>query len=481
MNSFQLSHQVSKQAAAIELLARRQARTHLLDFVRYTMPAYQVNWHHAYLASQLDLFEQGHIKKLMVFMPPQTGKSQLVSRHLPAFLLGRNPDRKIVGASYSSDLSSSFNRDIQRIVDDNPYLRLFPDTYLNQSNVRTIAHGGYLRNSDIFEVVGHTGFYKSVGVGGSLTGTPADIAIIDDPIKDAVEAYSTRTRETVWQWYDTVLKTRLHNDSQQLVTLTRWHEEDLAGKILASEGQDWTVISFPALKESNNDPNDPRQIDEALWPEKHSQERMQAIRKSSPTTFASLYQQRPSPAEGNLIKRAWFDIVDMPVLTAPPTIDFVCDTAYTEDERNDETALIPYFFHNNDLYLTDAIELWEEFPELVKSIPPYCYSKGYTQRSKLFVEPKASGKSVVQQLRRHSTLNIIEDTPPKEDKVTRVMVASPAMEAHRVKLVKGSWNKNFLDRVGLFPNAKNKGIVDCLVMAVNKLEKPKFSVKSHNT
>ncbi len=144
----------------------------------HTKPDYQTNWHHELLAQHLQRFVNGEIKKLMVFMPPQHGKSELTSRRLPAYLLGKNPKLKIVGCSYSSDLAKSFNRDVQRIIDEKEYQQVFPNTKLNQTNVKTIS-GSYLRNSDMFETVGFRGFYKSVGVGGSLTGTTVDIAIID--------------------------------------------------------------------------------------------------------------------------------------------------------------------------------------------------------------------------------------------------------------------------------------------------------------
>ena len=139
--------------------------------------------------------------------------------------MGKNPNLKIVGSSYSADLAEQFSRAIQRTIDTKEYQAIFPNTYLNGSNVRTDVKG-YLRNVDIFEIVNHKGFYKAVGVGGSLTGTPVDIAIIDDPVKDASEANSTTYRQRVWDWYNTVLTTRLHNDSKQLFIMTRWHEDD---------------------------------------------------------------------------------------------------------------------------------------------------------------------------------------------------------------------------------------------------------------
>lgn len=283
-----------------EELAKRSAKKSLVQFTAWTKQDYDVNWHHFLLCDRLDKFIKGDIKRMLVFMPPQHGKSELVSRRLPAYLLGINPKLKIIGASYSSDLAQSFNRDVQRIIDSPEYYALFPDTYLNGSNVRNDPKGGYLRNADIFETVGHKGFYKSVGVGGSLTGTPADIAIIDDPVKDAIEANSPTYRDRTWSWYTDVLSTRLHNDSKVLITQTRWHEDDLSGRVLKAmekTGEHWDVLSLPAVKTVNGDAEDNRQIGEALWESRHSLHRLQQVRTSSPRTFESLYQQEPKPVK----------------------------------------------------------------------------------------------------------------------------------------------------------------------------------------
>lgn len=285
-----------------EKIRRIKAGRNFLDFVRYTMPTYQTNWHHKVLADKLQAFADGHIKKLLVFMPPQHGKSELVSRRLPAYLLGRNPKTKIIGCSYSADLASSFNRDVQRIIDTQEYANIFPSTKLNSTNVRT--SGTFLRNADIFEIVNHKGFYKSVGIGGSLTGTPADIGIIDDPIKGAQEADSHTFRAAAWEWFTTVFLTRLHNDSQILVTQTRWNEDDLSGRIL-DRMQGWEVLTLPAINERGPTDTDPRQNGQVLWPERHSLERIEEIRQSNERAFHALYQQDPRPFEKGLVFNNW--------------------------------------------------------------------------------------------------------------------------------------------------------------------------------
>lgn len=284
-------------------VSRYLARLDFREFVQYTKPDYQFNWHHDLLIDYLQDFARGKIKKLMVFMPPQHGKSELTSRRLPAYLLGIKPKLKLIGCSYSASLAASFNRDVQRIIDSEEYKDIFPDTYLNSSNVRTASQGSHLRNADMFETVGHRGFYKSVGVGGSLTGTPGDIGIIDDPIKDAMEAESQTYRARVWDWFTQVFLTRLHNDSQVIITQTRWNLDDLSGRILKKMNNDssWTVLSLPAICEGVVNAHDPRLIGCALWEQKHSLKRLNEIKAANPRAFHALYQQDPKPFEGGLI------------------------------------------------------------------------------------------------------------------------------------------------------------------------------------
>jgi len=280
----------------------------MLAFACHMDDPYKPNWHHQSLCNKLDLFAKDEIDKLMVFMPPQTGKSQLVSRYFPSFLLGRVPDMKIIAASYSYDLAQAMNRDVQRIIDHPKYKIPFPNTKLNGKASREGATGSYLRNSDVFEIVNYKGYYRSAGVGGGITGHGADVGIIDDPIKNQKEAYSEAVRDTLWGWYTSTFYTRLQKRAKQLIINTRWHEDDLCGRILSdpelSEG--WHVLKFPMIKETDDDPEDPREIGDPLWPEKYNWNRGQEIQKTfGEQVWNALYQQRPSAKEGVIIKRAW--------------------------------------------------------------------------------------------------------------------------------------------------------------------------------
>ena len=194
---------------------RREARKNILSFTKLTKPDYKTNWHHKIYADKLDKFINGEIKNLMVFMPPQHGKSELSTRRLPAKLLGDNPDLKIGIVAYNHTIAAKFNRDIQRIIETEEYQSVYPETSLNNQNVRTSRN--YLKNSDEFEIVGKQGSLVSVGIGGALTSRKLDIAIMDDLYKDAQSAWSSTIRETVRDWYDTVLRTRLHNKQTKRV------------------------------------------------------------------------------------------------------------------------------------------------------------------------------------------------------------------------------------------------------------------------
>ena len=292
---------VSQKKEYIELLkmkAIRESKKSILAFSMYTMNGYNPNWHHAEYCKKIDDFISGKIKNLMVFMPPQHGKSEISTRRTPAKILGDYPDKKIGIIAYNHTIASKFNRDVQRIIGTDEYQEIYTETMLNDKNIRTTDN--YLKNSDEFEIVGRTGSLVSVGVGGGLTSRKLDIAIMDDLYKDAMDAWSPTVRANVQDWYDTVLRTRLHNNSQQLLVFTRWHEEDLAGYLLRTEPSNWEVVLFEAIKTKHKE-SDKREMGQALWPEQHSLESLKAIKKNNPIVFESLYQQNPTPKEGLLI------------------------------------------------------------------------------------------------------------------------------------------------------------------------------------
>lgn len=312
------------------------------------MPTFRPAAFHRRYYDLLTRFGNGEIKKLMVFMPPQHGKSEGSTRRLPAYILGRRPDTRIAMVSYSASKARKFSREVQRIVDTEDYIRIFPDTTIPGKNAAD-SSGKYIRTADEFEVINHGGSCKAVGVGGPLTGDPVDVLIMDDLYKDALTAWSPVFRERVSDWYDTVAETRLHNDSQQLIVFTRWHEDDLAGKLIREQGEwsednpdGWVICTYKAIKEGHPTDYDPRPEGDALWPERHSLHKLELIRKRNPFVFESLYQQDPKPSEGLLYSTGFRTYSSIPLTkrrrvkayidTADTGADYLCCIIYVETE-----------------------------------------------------------------------------------------------------------------------------------------------------
>ncbi len=386
---------------------RRKANTNLLDFTRYTMPTFKAAEFHKVYYKVLDLFAEGKIKNLMITMPPQHGKSEGSTRRLPAFLLGKNPDLKIAVGSYNATFARKFNRDIQRIIDTPEYHKLFPKTVLNESNVVTISDS-YLRNSEEFEVVGSRGSLKAVGRGGGLTGNSVDIMIMDDLYKDYAEGNSPVVREAVTDWYTTVVKTRLHNDSQQLIVFTRWHEEDLIGT-LEAEGRVVEIksldeiedidhkmfikINFEAIMEQEASDLDQRSKGEALWPDKHSLEKLKDDKGTSPATiekFNCLYQGDPISAEG-LMYSKFKTYKQLPVAYGKKNYT---DTA---DAGDDYLCSLSYIINGDYFYITGAVYTDEDMEETEETVPQMILRVGTKEAD---VESNNGGRAFARQIQK---------------------------------------------------------------------------------
>lgn len=324
-----------------EEIRRRAARSSLLAFTKYTMASFQACWYHEVICRYLDRFVAGDIKRLMIFMPPRHGKSELVSRRLPAFILGKDPDASIIACTHTATLASDLNRDIQRCMDSDEYARLFPATRLFGKNIRTVADGTWLRNSDQFEVVGRRGVYRSAGIGQAIAGKGFDYGILDDLHASRESAESEAGRRAVLDFWNSDFYTRRATDAAGIVLcLTRWHMDDLAGHLLKQARENpslpqWTVLRFPALAEDvDRDPEEIRKPGEALWPEKFSAESLLETRDACGSRdWASLYQQRPTPAGGVVFKRDFFRHFDADTDTNGEVMLTLRDPANPENVR----------------------------------------------------------------------------------------------------------------------------------------------------
>jgi len=296
------------------------------------MPAYQIGRMHRLICDKLEAVERGEIKRLMIFSPPRHGKSELVSRRWPARYIGKFPKAQFISASYGEELATDFGRDVRNIVASQEYRQLYPDTALSHDSA---AKGKWHTTAG--------GVYISTSVGKGITGRGADVLNIDDPVKDRIDAESEIVRKNVWDWYASTAYTRLMPGAAIVLTMTRWHPDDLAGKLLEAArdgGDQWDVLNLPALAGAN----DPlgREPGEALWPERYSASDLAGIRANiREREFGALYQQDPQPPGAS-----YFDLQDLLVDGEPveyptfcDTIFLVIDTAVKAGKDHDGTAV----------------------------------------------------------------------------------------------------------------------------------------------
>ncbi len=417
------------------------------------MPSYEAARHLCILATRLESMEQNHISRLMVFMPPRSGKSELCSIKLPAWYLGRHPQEQIIACSYSEMLAYSNSYAVRETILSPRYQVLWP-LQLDQSGaIRWQLAGKQNKRAS----------YIAAGVGGSITGEGADLLIIDDPIKNQEEAESEVYRERVLQWYLTTARTRLQPNGKIIIIQTRWHTLDLAGALLDLSRADpradqWDVLNFPAINDNG----------EALWPERYPIEEVNKIRASiGERNFESLYQGAPTIAEGNIFKREWWQYYK-----EPPVFNGIYhswDTAFKTKTSNDYSVLTTWGVTNTGYYLIDMMRKRLEMPELKRMA---VMMAARDKPRAIFIEDMSSGQSLIQELQRETNLPIL----PKKvdaDKVVRAYAVSPLVEAGKVYLPQDKgWIIDYLEEMSSFPNGEHDDIVDSTTMALRYMANP---------
>jgi predicted phage terminase large subunit-like protein len=415
-------------------LQARQARSSLLGFTEFTNPAYQRAQHHAQIADKLEAVERGDIDRLMIFMPPRHGKSELASKRFPAWCLGRNPKRQIIAASYNSDLASDFGRNVRNIVAEPEFGQVFPGVGLSPDS----AAANRMNTN-------HGGAYVAAGVGTAVTGRGADIALIDDPFKDREEADSERRRELVWDWYRSTLYTRLMPGGAIVLIQTRWHEDDLAGRLLEQDAGEWDVLELPAIDDQGA----------ALWPEWYPVETLTRIKATiGPREWSALYQQRPQPDEGTFFRREWFGEWDkLPALRCYGTSDY----AVTDGGGDFTVHRVWGIDAAGNIYRVDgwrgqtASDQWiERKLDLIAKHKPLAWfgEGGVIQKA---IEPML--KRRMQERRVYCRL---EWLPSVSDKPTRARSFQAMAATGRVKFEPGADLSEFL----VFPAGKHDDDVD---------------------
>jgi len=465
-----MAFQSSKRQTIDRILTQRV----FLRFITHMYEGYEVNWHHAHMAKKLDDFISGKIKRLILNLPPQHGKSEMVSRHLPAFIIGKFPDADVILTSYAADLADNFNLNIQRIIEDPKFAALFPGVRLP-----TKAEILYKRTSAYFEIPNHRGSLRTAGVGTGITGRAGDFIFIDDPIKDAAEANSKLIRDNIWDWYTQSLNSRINKDTRILITMTRWHQDDLVGRLLKLAKDDptadqWETIIFPAVCQLENNPDDPRKIGEALWPNKHPKESLIKTKAlAAGGAWNSMYQQNPTPHKGNLFKRKWF-IHRYNRRPFPEDFSNSCMSwDMTFKETSDGSFVVGQAWGQigSKIHLLDEVRERWEFVDALEAFKNFVLKWPWILAK--LVEAKANGPAIMSSLRK-DIVGILE-VEPDGGKLARAQSVTPFYKAGNVilpEITLAPWVGDHIDEMVAFPKGLFDDRVDASSQALAYFKNP---------
>lgn len=413
----------------------------------------------------------GAIERLIIDVPPQEGKSTLVGRGFPCYVLKDNPDTRIVSASYEQRLANRNGRAVRNDITSNPQLglRVAADT--------SAAHE--------WGIADHEGGMYAVGMGGQLTGRPADLLLIDDPVKDRAQAESEAYRNGAWEWWTDTARPRLAPGAAVVLIMTRWHEDDLAGRLIARSDEEWTVVNIPAL--ADHDPHkgetDALSRQPGEWLEsarRRTSKQWEATRAAvGERTFASLYQGRPAPVEGDLFKRSQWGRYDSPRAAlqddgtwSAPAADEVIqswDMAFKDTKASDYVVGQVWARYGNDAYLLDQIRERMSFTATCAALVEL--TRKWPQARAKLVEDKANGSAVINQLKSTVT-GLIPINPGSDSKYVRALAISPFVESGHVYLPTerlASWAAGFIEEAAAFPNSVHDDQVDAATQAVTRL------------
>ncbi len=456
-----------KREAQKELAKRELARRRLLHFTTYRFPAYKTNWHHTALANALERVENGSLKRLIVNMPPRHGKSELVSVNFPAWCMGRNKDRSIMAASYGATLAQDFGRKVRNIMDDPEYKVLF-DTRLAEDSQ---SKGSWATNG--------RAEYNAVGVGGSLTGKGAGILIIDDPVKNREEADSEVVSESTWDWYRSTARTRLTPDGAVVLVMTRWKDDDLAGRILEeaklNSGEDWEIITLPAIAEEDDEY---RKAGEALWESHYTLENLRQVQADIGNyEFASQYQQNPVNRETQVFKPEFFRYLSLQDVKEKITNCYITiDSALSKKKNSDSTGVcINWVDGQNVWYLksysvkvdpTELIQLIFDLHNLYKPIAIGLEETTMTQAIEPFLNVEMAKKNIFP--------NVVPLKHGGTAKEIRIRGLLPRYERAHIYHITGLCNDLEKELVR-FPSSAHDDVMDATAYQVQLAEAPNTS------
>lgn len=450
----------------IEMRAIEQARKSFWAYRQYMNPKMKKGWWQRVIARHLQQFYEdfmaGERPKLVIQAPPQHGKSEQIVDFI-GWMSGQNPDIRTIYASFSERLGVRANLRLQRAFDSAKYKKVFPDTQINSSNVVTMS-GQVLRNREILEFAGHDGYFRNTTVRGSITGEGLDIGVIDDPIKGREEASSEVVRDKTWDWLLDDFFTRFSEEAGMLSILTRWHVDDPIGRLI-ERMPDVKVVSYPAIATEDEEY---RKKGEALFPEHKS---LDFLLERKSVMFApnweALYQQSPIIAEGELFKPNNITVIDaMPA----GRIKWVRGWDLGSTTNGDYTAGAMLGRLDDGRLVIGDMQHFQLGPdERDNAIRNTAASDGREIQISIPQDPGQAGKTQVLYLTRSLSGYRVKSSPESGDKITRAEPIAAQVNAGNVLMVRGDWNRKFIEELRTFPNGKHDDQVDALSRAFSEL------------
>ncbi len=534
---------VAAEEALRERVLREKARRHLVDFSEYMNPWYRAAAHHRLIGEYLELVEtyvrtkgETEIGRLLILAPPRHGKSEQVSRHFPAWMLGRLPDTRVILASYGADLAMKHSRAARDLVQSGKYRAVFgdlagpstvPSTALRsaQGEERTapVEISDESRSVVSWDLAApHRGGMMAAGVGGAITGMGANLLIVDDPVKNRQEAESEDQRERVWEWWTSTAYTRLEDGAAVVGMLTRWHADDWGGRILKAMATDpkadrWTVLALPAIFRPSGlttetqsaqsfpefqrekmldgvwvDREDPlgRQAGQALWPAKYNEEDLERIEVNvGQYDFSALYQQEPYSRSGGFFKREWFTVVER----GPEPEQIIARIRYW-DKAGTKTGQGGDFAAGVLMSMTKDETIWVEHMArgqftpgqredfIVRTARLDAERKGPRTIIWHQQDPASAGLDSAQATNRRLAKEgfTARFEIPSGDKEVRAGPWSSALEGGQARLVRGAWIEAYIEEHVSFPKAKYDDQVDVSASGFSRLAGRKAQRKAES-
>ena len=436
--------------ARAKIKQQKVLRSDFLSFVKHVWPDFIEGYHHKRMSDAFNRIQEGKLKRLIVNMPPRHTKSEFASFLLPSWMVGRNPNLKIIQTTHNAELAVRFGRKSKNLIDSDRYQKIFQTKLQEDSKA-----AGRWETSD-------GGEYFAAGVGGAITGRGADLLIIDDPHSEQ-DSLSKTAMESAYEWYTSGPRQRLQPGGKIVLVMTRWSTKDLTGKLIANQREpksdQWHVVEFPAIMDHG-----------PVWPEYWKLDELEKVKATLPVgKWNAQWIQSPTSEEGAILKREWWNIYDKEYIPALQHVIQSYDTAFLKKETADYSAITTWgvFYPTPDspanLLLLDAVKGRYEFPELRRlALQQY----KYWQPESVIVEAKASGLPLMYELRQMD-IPVISFTPSKgNDKHARVNAVAPLFESGMIWAPEQKFAEEVIEECAAFPNGDHDDLVDSTTQAI---------------